>query len=87
MPISHDTCPIYMFLFRVQSYGFIVSDTESQAARFLGDIKLNYANMKAKNTFGIKRVIKDAITDIIVECNDGCQFRLQALGRTEGSRT
>ena len=87
MPISHDTCPMYMFLFRVQSYGFIVSDTESQAAQFLGDIKLNCPNTKTKNTFGIKRIVKDAITDIIVECNDGYQFRLQALCRTEGSRT
>ena len=78
---------LYMFLFRIQSYGFIVSDTESQAAQFLGDIKTELLeNEELRDTFGVKRIVKDAVTDIIVECNDGYQFRLQALGAEQKVR-
>lgn len=78
---------LYMFLFRIQEYGFIVSDTEGQAAQFLGDIKTELLeNQELRETFGIKRIVKDAITDIIVECNDGHLFRLQALGAEQKVR-
>ena len=78
---------LYLFLFRIQEYGFIVSDTEGQAAQFLGDIKTELLeNQELKETFGIKRIVKEAITDIIVECNDGHQFRLQALGAEQKVR-
>lgn len=78
---------LFMFLFRLRRYGFIVSDTESQAAQFLGDIKTELLeNVELRETFGIKRIVKDAITDIIVECNDGYLFRLQALGAEQKVR-
>ncbi len=78
---------LFVFLFRFRRYGFIVSDTESQASQFLGDIKTELLeNTELKETFGIKRIVKDAITDIIVECNDGHQFRIQALGAEQKVR-
>jgi len=78
---------LFLFLFRIRRYGFIVSDTEAQASQFLGDIKSELIeNQELKETFGIKRIIKDAITDIIVECNDGYQFRIQALGAEQKVR-
>ena len=78
---------LFIVLFRIQKYGFIVSDTESQASQFLGDIKTELLeNTELRDTFGIKRIVKDAITDIIVECNDGYLFRLQALGAEQKVR-
>lgn len=84
--ITH-TITLFMFLFRLRRYGFIVSDTEAQASQFLGDIKTELMeNVELKETFGIKRIVKDAITDIIVECDDGYQFRIQALGAEQKVR-
>lgn len=78
---------LFLFLFRIRQYGFIVSDTEAQAAQFLGDIKTELLeNTELRETFGVKRILKDAITDIIIECNDGYQFRLQALGAEQKVR-
>jgi len=78
---------LFVFLFRLRQYGFIVSDTEAQSAQFLGDIKTELLeNTELRETFGIKRIVKDAITDIVVECNDGHQFRLQALGAEQKVR-
>ena len=78
---------LYMFLFRICKYGIIVSDTESQASQFLGDIKAELLeNEDIKNTFGVERIIKDAITDIIVEMSDGYKFRIQALGAEQKVR-
>src|SRR3989337_4549206 len=60
--ITHSVT-LYMFLFRICKYGIIVSDTESQASQFLGDIKVELLeNEDIKNTFGVERIIKDAIT-------------------------
>lgn len=78
---------LFMFLFRISRYGIIVSDTESQASQFLGDIKNELLeNEDIRNTFGVKRIIKDAITDIIVEMEDGYKFRIQALGAEQKIR-
>lgn len=78
---------LFVFLMRFRRYGFIVSDTESQAAQFLGDIKTELLeNEELRETFGIKRIVKDAITDIVVECTDGYLFRLQALGAEQKVR-
>lgn len=78
---------LYRFLFRLSSYGIIVSDTESQASQFLGDIKAELEeNETLKTVFGVKRIIKDAITDIIVEMDDGYTFRIQSLGAEQKVR-
>lgn len=78
---------LFIFLFRIKKYGIIVSDTESQASQFLGDIKAELLeNEDIRNTFGVERIIKDAITDIIVEMSDGYKFRIQALGAEQKVR-
>lgn len=78
---------LYMFLFRKRKYGIIVSDTESQASQFLGDIKMELLeNESLRDLFGIKRLLKDAVTDIIVECSDGYRFRITALGAEQKVR-
>lgn len=74
-------------LFRERSYVLIVSDTESQASQFLGDIKTELLeNEDIREVFGVKQLVKDAITDIIIEMNDGHQFRIQALGAEQKVR-
>ena len=74
-------------LFRVKQFVLIVSDTEAQAAGFLGDIKAEILENDAlRQTFGIKRVIKDAETNLIVEFKDGTQFRIIAKGSEQKVR-
>ncbi len=78
---------LYLFLFRIKNYGIIVSDTEGQASQFLGDIKAELIeNTDLRDIFGIRRIIKDAVTDIIVECDDGHKFRIQAIGAEQKVR-
>lgn len=84
--VTH-TITLAKFLFRERNYGIIVSDTESQASQFLGDIKTELLeNTDLRDLFGVKRIIKDAITDIVVEMDDGHQFRIQALGAEQKVR-
>jgi len=84
--VTH-TITLAKFLFREKKYGIIVSDTESQASQFLGDIKTELLeNKDLRDLFGVKRIVKDAITDIIVEMDDGHQFRIQALGAEQKVR-
>jgi len=68
-------------LFRAKKFVIIASDTEGQAVLFLSDIKRELLeNVELRELFGIKRLRKDQETDIIVECNDGHQFRIMAKG-------
>lgn len=74
-------------LFRVKSYILIVSDTEGQAIQFLDDIKKELIeNELLRQTFGVKRLIKDNEKDIIAEFEDGKQFRIQAKGSEQKLR-
>ena len=70
-----------MVCMKIKSFVLLVSDTEGQAAEFLGDIKaeLNENNV-LKDYFKIKRIIKDSETNIIVEFSDGDRFRIVAKG-------
>ena len=78
---------LFLFLFSKRKYGIIVSDTESQASQFLGDIKMELLeNESLRDLFGIRRLIKDAVTDIVVECSDGYRFRITALGAEQKVR-
>lgn len=78
---------LFLFLFRMRKYGLIVSDTEGQASQFLGEIKDELLeNDSLRDLFGIRRLRKDAVTDIIVECNDGYSFRIMALGAGQKAR-
>lgn len=74
-------------LFRIKSFVLLVSDTEGQAAEFLGDIKSELtSNETLKDTFGIKRILKDTETNIIVLFKDGKQFRILAKGSEQKVR-
>jgi rhodanese-related sulfurtransferase len=59
----------------------------SQAAQFLSDIKATLAeNEQIRNLFKIKEFVKDTEDDIIVMCEDGHMFRIQAKGAEQKLR-
>jgi predicted phage terminase large subunit-like protein len=82
-------------LFRERKFMLLVSDTESQAALFLGTFRQELQdNQDLINIFGVKRdpetgrvrFIKDSETDIIVEMEDGHLFRIIAKGAEQKLR-
>ena len=74
-------------LFRERKFVVLVSDTESQAQNFLNDIKRELMNNDDLITlFGVKGFIKDSQTDIIVEFEDGEQFRIIVRGAEQRVR-
>lgn len=74
-------------LFRKHRYVLIVSDTEAQSTLFLSDIKQELMeNEDIIKLFGVKRFLKLAETDIIVEMNDGYKFRVSAKGAEQKLR-
>jgi len=74
-------------LFREYRFVVIVSDTESQATLFLGDIKQELLeNEDIITLFGVKKFVKLAETDIIVEMSDGHRFRVMARGSEQKAR-
>lgn len=74
-------------LFQIHQYIIIVSDTEEQASEFLGDIKNELReNEDLIRLFGVKKIIKDAVTDVIVQMSDGYLFRIIAKGAEQKLR-
>jgi len=74
-------------LFREHQFVILVSDTETQATMFLGDIKQELIeNEDLVALFGIKKFVKLAETDIIVELTDGYRFRIMAKGSEQKLR-
>lgn len=74
-------------LFRQSKFVVIVSDTEAQAVLFLGDIKQQLIeNEDLISLFGVKKFIKLAETDIIVEMDDGYKFRIITKGAEQKLR-
>lgn len=81
-------------LFRNNDFVLIVSDTESQAAMFLGNIKDELLNNDAiKELFGLAlnqkgevHLIKDTETDVIGMFQDGAKFRIIAKGAEQKLR-
>ena len=74
-------------LFRVRSFVVIVSDTETQAVNFLGDIKKELTlNENIIDLFEVSSLIKDTQTDIIVEFKDGTRFRIICRGAEQRVR-
>lgn len=68
-------------LFHTRRFIMILSDTEAQSVLFLGDIKKQLSdNENLMHLFGIKRLIKDAETEMIVEFEDGFQAMVMAKG-------
>lgn len=74
-------------LFKTAQFVILVSDTETQASLFLGDIKQELIdNEDLINLFGIKQFVKLSETDIIVEMDDGHKFRIIAKGAEQKLR-
>jgi predicted phage terminase large subunit-like protein len=74
-------------LFRYRDYIIIVSDTEGQATQFLGDIKSELLNNEELiRLFGVKRLIKDTETDIVVEFSDGHRAKVSTKGSEQKLR-
>lgn len=74
-------------LFREHQFVILLSDTEGQAKDFLGDIKKELTtNEDIITLFGIKDIIKDTETDIIVKFEDGYMFRIIAKGSEQKVR-
>jgi predicted phage terminase large subunit-like protein len=81
-------------LFRERKFMVLISDTESQASLFLGNIKqaltendtlIELFGLK-KNEKGLVQFVKDSETDIIVEFDDGAKFRIIAKGSEQKLR-
>jgi predicted phage terminase large subunit-like protein len=76
-----------MMLLRIKSFCLLVSDTESQAAGFLVDIKAELESNEAlRAKFGVSKLLKDTETNIIVQMIDGHKFRVQAKGSEQKVR-
>jgi predicted phage terminase large subunit-like protein len=74
-------------LFKQYKFVIICSDTESQSTLFLGDIKQELIeNEDIVSLFGIKKFNKLSETDIIVEFEDGTEFRIMAKGAEQKLR-
>lgn len=74
-------------LFRESRYVLIVSDTESQAAQFVSELKTELQeNPGLMAAFGVKKVIKDTEADIIVRMDDGWLFRVIGKGSEQKVR-
>lgn len=74
-------------LFRERRYVCILSDTEGQAVEFLGEIKMELKeNDELLQMFGVKKIIRDTQTDIIVQFEDGELFRIIGRGAEQKIR-
>ena len=74
-------------LFRERKFVLLVSDTESQSAFFLGNIKKELSdNDDIKKLFGVSHFVKDTETDVVVEFDDGQQARIIAKGSEQKLR-
>ncbi len=82
-------------LFRQRKFAIIVSDSEYQAAMFLGQIKqalsenediINLFKIKKSPTKNAVEFIKETESDIIVEMEDGHKFRVIAKGSEQKLR-
>ena len=72
-------------LFREQSYIIVLGASEEMAAETVGEFSYElHENDDIVREFGIRRFITDTKTDLIIECNDGYQFRI--LGRGPGQK-
>lgn len=73
--------------FQIKKHVLIVSDTETQASNFLRDIKAEFTeNDKLIELFKIKGFNKDTETEVVVEFEDGAQFRIIAKGSEQKLR-
>jgi predicted phage terminase large subunit-like protein len=74
-------------VFRERRFILLISDTETQAAFFLGNIKKQLTlNPDLMIMFGVKMLVKDTENDVIVEFEDGHQARIIAKGSEQKLR-
>lgn len=74
-------------LFKASDHVMLVSDTEGQASMFLQDITRElHDNEDIKLDFGIKGFVRETLTEIVVEFEDGDLFRLIAKGAEQRVR-
>lgn len=72
---------------RVEEYVIVVGASEEMAVEHLGDIAAELEeNEELRAKFRIKSFIKKTSSDIIVECDDGHQFRILARGSEQKIR-
>lgn len=84
--LTHDYA-LAVALFREEQYIIIVGASEEMAIEHLGDIANELReNEELIKAFKIKRFITDQKTDIIIECDDGYQFRIMARGSEQKIR-
>ncbi|MHB8739393.1 MAG: phage terminase large subunit [Candidatus Dormibacteria bacterium] len=74
-------------LFRERSFALIISDTETQATFFLNDLKKELTeNEDLMSLFGVKGLVKDSLSDFIIEFDDGHKARVLAKGSGQSMR-
>lgn len=72
-------------LFRNESYIIVLGSSEEMAGEAIGEFSFElHENEDLIREFGIKGFVTDTKTDLIVECNDGYQFRI--IGRGPGQK-
>ncbi len=84
--LTHDYA-LAVVLFREEEYVILVGSTEEMAIEHLGEISNELEENEAlRRHFKIKHFITQQKTDIIVECEDGHQFRILARGAEQKIR-
>lgn len=74
-------------LFREQDYVVLLSSSEEMAIEHLHDISMElHENEDLRREFGVKDFLVDQKTDLVVECDDGYQFRFVARGAEQKIR-
>lgn len=73
--------------FRVKQHILIVSDTESQAVNFLGDIKREFTeNEDLISLFEVEGLEKDRESEVVIKFKDGYRVRILAKGSLQALR-
>jgi predicted phage terminase large subunit-like protein len=78
---------IAAIVFRAATNILIISDTEAQASGFVDGIKRMFLNNDDLiKMFGVKGLLKDSVTEVIIEFDDGYEVRLVAKGSGQSLR-
>jgi predicted phage terminase large subunit-like protein len=84
--ISH-TYVLANVCFRIRRHVLIVSDTETQATQFLGNIKRELLeNVELRTAFGFKKFRKESETELVIEWEQGPLTRIIARGASQRIR-
>jgi predicted phage terminase large subunit-like protein len=84
--LTHDYI-LATVLFRAETYVIVLGASEQMAIQHLHDIATELReNDDLRRAFMIKEFVTDQHTDIIVQCEDGHQFRIMARGAEQKIR-